>query len=89
MEETIRLSDGTVMNGNVIESDGRLYVYLNGSTMTEAFPLLNDAEKTAVIVATQFGEDATYRGYNHLTAISEEDRSMVSAVLKRMVIEGV
>ena len=86
MEETIRLSDGTVMNGNVIESDGRLYVYLNGSTMTAAFPLLNDAEKTAVIVATQFGEDTTYRGYNHLTAISEEDRGMVSAVLKRTVI---
>ena len=85
MEETIRLSDGTVMSGNVIESDGRLYVYLNDTTLVAAFPLLANAEKTAVMVATQYGEETTYRGYSHLTAISEEDRGMVSAVMKKAV----
>ena len=89
MQETLTLNDGTILDGNVIESDERLYVYLNHTTLTEAFEDLNDPEKTVVIAATQYGEDRTYRGYNHLMAISEEDRGMVSGVLRRVVTENV
>ena len=83
MQETITLADGTVLDGHVLESDGRLYVYLNRSTLGAAFPVLNDPEKTAVVVARIYGQDTVYTGYDHLTAVTEEFGGMVSGVLKK------
>ena len=46
MEETLKLNDGTKLGGHALLSDGTLWIYLDSSTLADAFPLLNDPEKT-------------------------------------------
>ena len=83
MNEKLTLNDGTEIAGHMYEIDGRLFVYMSGITLAEAFSLLIDPEKTKKITENRYGEITTITGYNHLYAISEESESMISAVLKK------
>lgn len=81
--ETLTLNDGTVLNGRLIETETRLFLYIYGKTMTEVFNLLIDPEKTRVIKEDRNGEKRTVRGYKHLRAISEEMGGMICTVLTK------
>lgn len=83
MQETLTLADGTVLAGHVIEMAPRLYVYLDHSTLAEAFPVLNDPDRMAVVVARRYGEETVYTGYSHLTALSEEFGGQVDGTMVR------
>lgn len=83
MDEKLTLNDGTELEGHLIETDARLFVYVYGLAMAEAFELLNDPEKTKKIVAERYGEKTTVRGYKHLYSISEEAGGMISGGLKK------
>lgn len=83
MEEKLTLNDGTELQGHAIETEPRLFVYVWGKTLTEAFELLDDPEKTKKIVAERYGETQTVRGYKRLMSISDEGNGMISASLKK------
>ena len=84
MDEKLTLNDGTELTGHMVETDSRLFVYLYGITMTEAFELLNDPEKTKVIKGEQYGVKQTIRGYKHLCSVSEEmGGQMINGSLKK------
>ena len=81
--ETLTLNDGTVLNGHLIETETRLFLYIYGKTMTEVFNLLIDPEKMRVIKEDRNGEKRTVRGYKHLVSISEEIGGMVCTILTK------
>ena len=83
MEETLKLNDGTKLGGHALLSDGTLWIYLDSSTMADAFPLLNDPEKTKRITETRWGEKTVFTGYSHLFCIREESEGMLSAGLRK------
>ena len=83
MDELITLNDGTVIEGYFIVSDNRLFVYMKNISLSDAFPLMNDPEKTRIIKENRYGEKTTVRGFKHLYAITEESADMVSAALKK------
>lgn len=84
MDEKLTLNDGTELTGHMIETDSRLFVYLYGITLTEAFELLNDPEKTKVIKGEQYGVKQTVMGYRHLCSVSEEmGGRMITGSLKK------
>lgn len=84
MEEKLVLNDGTELAGHVLETNGVLFVYLYDKTLAEGYPLLSVPEKTRVIVATRYGQEKTYTGYNHLYCIKEEYGGMLSAGLQKV-----
>lgn len=84
MEEKLILRDGTELEGHLLKTETRLFVYVYGLTLAEAFDLMNDPEKTEEIEAEQYGQTKTVSGYNHLVSISEEAGGMVSASLRKM-----
>ena len=49
MNETLKLNDGTVLNGHALESGSDLFLYVYGSSLAELYPLVSDAEKTVEI----------------------------------------
>jgi len=83
--EYLTLSNGTELDGYAIEVDEKLYVYLNGITLADAFGHLINPEATAEITGNRFGEITVFTGYTHLQTVSEESGGMVSAVMKREV----
>lgn len=83
MNEKLTLNDGTEITGHLIETETRLFLYMYGITLAEAFNLLNDPEKTKKIVAVRYGETATVKGYKKLMSISVERDDMISASLKK------
>ena len=85
MQEKLILNNGTELSGHALADGLFLYLYLNQSTLTEAFPLLNDPEKTAKITENQNGQITEYTGFSHLRSISEESGGRVSAVLLKEV----
>ena len=85
MEEKLTLNDGTELAGHAIEAGGRLYVYLDDSTLAAAFTALNDPDRTRRITANRYGEETDYIGYTHLKAVSEESGTQVNAVLTKEV----
>jgi len=85
MPETIRLNDGTELEGHVFESEGVLFFYLTGEiTLREAFDAMSDPEKTGAITAILYGMETVYRGYTDLYTISK-DNYQVSGGLRRAV----
>lgn len=80
MNEKLILNNGTELEGHLMEV-GRLFLYMNNISMTDAFELLNKPENTTVITWERYGETGTVTGYDHLTSISEEAGGMVSASL--------
>ena len=89
MEEKLTLNDGTELAGHAIEAGGRLYVYLDDSTLAEAFTALIDPDRTRRITADRYGEETNYIGYTHLKAVSEESGTAVNAVLAKEVSANV
>lgn len=83
MDEKLTLNDGTELVGHLLETDGRLFVYVYELTLAEAFEVLDNPEKTKKIVAEQYMSKVTVRGYKHLVAISEEPGGMISASLRK------
>ena len=82
--ETLTLNDGTILeNSHVLESNGNLFVYVNGElTIKDVFDLMYDPEKTKKIVFEISGSKAgTYRGYKKLIAVRDEGNGLVTAVL--------
>lgn len=89
--KTLTFNDGTTVHGYGNEEDGNLYVYIHGKTLTEAFSILNDPEKTVRMVSkvpdgtTEEGDihmtEIVHEGYVHLKCIVEEDTSFVSATM--------
>ena len=85
MDETLTLNDGTIiMESHILVVNQDVFLYINnGMRLAEAFELLNDPEKTKVIIADQYGEKTVYRGYNHLYAIKEEIDTLLTACIKK------
>ena len=81
--DKVILNNGDELNGHVIETEARLFVYLFGISLTDAFELLNDPEKTKVIKWERYGDKGTIRGYKRLMSISVEQGDMISASLKK------
>lgn len=74
MDETILLNNGALINNaHCIESDGRLFVYINNSEdISGFFNLFIEPENTEIIKADRYGEKAEYTGYTDLYSISKE-----------------
>ena len=81
--EHLILNNGTELNGHLLETDGKLFLYMYGISLEDAFTLLIDPKNTKVIHWERYGDNGTVKGYKHLTAISEETGDMISAVLKK------
>ena len=84
MDEKLILRDGTELEGHLLETETRLFVYVYNLTLAEAFEVFDDPDKTAEIEAEQYGQTKTVSGYNHMVSISEEAGGMVSASLRKM-----
>ena len=83
MDEKLILNNGTEIDGHLIEMNDRLFLYIYNLTLAEVFELLIVPENTMEIISIQYGQESTVRGYDHLSAISEETVNMVSAVMKK------
>ena len=85
MNETLTLNDGTELAGHLLERGEKLYLYVTGVTLREAFELLDDPEKTKVIQAERYGAKTTVRGYKRLFSISDDNGAdgMVCAGLRK------
>ena len=84
MDETITLNDATrIDNAHCIESDGRLFVYIeNTNGIKKYFDLFCDPDKTRRIVANRYGVETVYINYVDLYSISKEYGN-VNLVLKK------
>ena len=83
MDEKLILNDGTEIKGHYIETELRLFVYVWELTLTEAFELLNDPEKTKKITMIRNGVTQVVKGYKKLMSISEESGGMIASSLKK------
>ena len=81
--ETLTLNDGTELNGHLIETETRLFLYIYEKTMAEVFGLLIEPENTRIIKENRNGTIKTIRGYKHLMSISDEGGNLISASLKK------
>lgn len=81
--ETLTLNDGTVLHGHLIETDGRLFLYIYDLSMAEAFTLLIQPAKTEKIIANRNRQEQTVMGYRKLVSVTDEGCGMISAGLKK------
>lgn len=88
MDRTLRLNDGTVLEGYALLTEGVLFLYVYGSTLTDLYPILSDGAKTKRIIADEYGEKTTYTGFNYLYCIREELSGMCSAGLRKVSENG-
>ena len=83
MPETLKLNDGSILDGNALLS-GDLFLYVNGSDLQTVFSLLIDPEKTKKIVYTMVNETKqTFTGYKRLIAVRDEGNGLITAVLRK------
>ena len=83
MPETLKLNDGSILDGNALLS-GDLFLYVNGSDLQTVFSLLIDPEKTKKIVYTMINETKqTFTGYKRLIAVRDEGNGLITAVLRK------
>lgn len=80
--EKLILNNGDELQGHLIESNGRLFLYMQGITLAEAFGLLIEPENTKVIKEERYGRETTVRGYTNLYSISNEN-GLICAALKK------
>lgn len=85
MNQFLILNDGTrLLEAHAILSGGTLWVYLDGGlTLTQAFNLLSDQEKTRHITANEFGVISEFNGFTDLFCIRREDNGQVNAGLNK------
>lgn len=84
MEEKLRLNNGTEILGDLIEEDGKLFLYMTGISLVQAFNALKDPDAAMRITAAAFGQETVYSGYSHLSRIGEENGG-VNAVMTKAV----
>lgn len=83
MTETLKLNDGSILDGNALLS-GDLFLYVNGSDLQTVFSLLIDPNKTKKIVYTMINETKqTFTGYKRLIAVRDEGNGLITAVLRK------
>lgn len=83
MTETLKLNDGSILDGNALLS-GDLFLYVNGSDLQTVFSLLIDPNKTKKIVYTMVNETKqTFTGYKRLIAVRDEGNGLITAVLRK------
>ena len=80
--EKLTLNNGDELQGHLIETDGRLFLYLNGISLADAFGLLIDPENTKIIHAERYGQKTTARGYKQLYSISNENGQICAGLKK-------
>ena len=83
MDGELKLNNGEVLQGYLVETKTRLFLYLYGLTLAEVFNLLIDPENTKKIHWKRYGQEGDARGYNHLLSVTEEINGIVSASLKK------
>ena len=83
MNEKMTMNDGTEIRGHLAETETRLFLYLYGISMREAFDLLTDPQKTKYIQWNRYGVTGETFGYTHLMSISEEPGGMIGASMKK------
>lgn len=64
--------NGSVYDGHCIESDGRLFVYLDSLTIMDGFRIFSEPDNYATIHEVSYGVERDYIGYNTLMAINGE-----------------
>lgn len=83
MPEKLTLNDGTELENASAILSGNLFLYVHESDLKTVFDLLIEPENTEVIVYTMInGQELTFRGYDKLTAVSDEGNGLITAVLK-------
>lgn len=86
--EKLTLSDGTELENSSAILSGNMFLYIRGEDMKTVFDLLIDPENTEEIVYTMInGEDRTFRGFNKLIAVTDEENGLITAVLRKEVSE--
>lgn len=80
--EKLILNNGDELQGHLLESNGRLFLYMHGITLAEAFGLLIEPENMKVITEVRYGQKTKVRGYTRLYSISDEN-GMICAALKK------
>ena len=69
-EPQIILNDGTVLqNSGAGYSDHKLWCWVEGVTMTEAFAMFSDPAKTSVIRHRYGTKEEVYRNFTNITLI--------------------
>ena len=81
--DKVIMNNGDELNGHLIETETRLFLYLFNISLSDAFGLLIDPENTKVIKWERYGAKGTVKGYKRLMSISEEQNSMICASLKK------
>ena len=82
----IRLSNGAILEGaSLINTDGRLFLYIPGDDMRAMFELLMNSAATASMTFEDGTVESTYEGYTRLTAISSEGDGLITAVLRKEI----
>ena len=81
--ETLAFANGQSFTGHCLETGGKLWLYLQNVSLTEAVPTLCDPENTLSIRAVRYGKETVVTGYNHLFCLSEESDGTVNAGLKK------
>ena len=81
--QELQLNDGTVLADSYAICSGRLFFYLSGVTMAEAFALMNDPEKTCVIISRRYGTEQEFDGYTDLVNLTKEDDGRITGSLRR------
>lgn len=81
--ETLTFANGQVVNGHCLETDDRLWLYMEKISLMDAFSLLSNPENYRTIRAFRYSTEREITGYTHFYCISEEANGMVSAGIKR------
>lgn len=84
MDDKLIFNNGTELSGYLVESTGRLFLYMRGITMREAFNMLMDPENVSSISWKRFDKEGTVTGYLKLYSITEEMNGQITAALKPM-----
>ena len=80
--ETLMFGNHQTVNGKAIETADRLFLYMNGITLAEAFGILINSENIGTITAKRDDTEKVFAGYTNFYTISE-DNGVISAGLKK------
>ena len=81
MDRKLKLNDGTILEDSyVLQAGDTLWWYIYCEiTFENAFALLSNSELVKKVIATQYGEETTYRGFKELFVIRKEDGGYITA----------
>ena len=81
--ETLTFTNGQTVSGHCLESGGKLWLYMNGISFSDAIQLLLVPENFSTIRALRYGSESSITGYAHFYCISEENSGMINAGIKK------